>query len=127
MPSKNIRFLVVDDEEEIRQGLASFLQETYGVTVETAPDGYQALTKIRAFPYDVVFLDISMPGVSGREVLLQIRQYLKEALVFVQTRWDSDIVAEEINSVGAEYIPKPYSLKFIRSKIDAKLKEKGLL
>ena len=67
-----LRALVVDDSAADRALLAAFL-ERIGASVRTAADGAAALSQVRNFPFDVVFLDRSMPGMTGVEVLSFIR------------------------------------------------------
>lgn len=66
------RVLVVDDNS-INRHLASTFIERLGYVVEQASDGPAALTKLVTSHYDIVFLDISMPGMSGEDVLAKIR------------------------------------------------------
>ena len=65
--------LVVDDNEMNRDMLARRLARR-GYTVAVAEDGQQALQMIEAQPFDLVLLDIMMPGISGLEVLKRLRQ-----------------------------------------------------
>ena len=65
--------LVVDDNEMNRDMLARRLTRR-GYTVAVAEDGHQALQMIEAQPFDLVLLDIMMPGISGLEVLKRLRQ-----------------------------------------------------
>lgn len=67
------RVLVVDDTKNIRTLLSKCL-ELEGYQVETAADGKEAIGKIMAETYDLIFLDIKMPQFSGTEVLKKIRE-----------------------------------------------------
>src|SRR5512136_1553586 len=66
------RTLVVDDEELNRILLSTSLQEA-GYTVETAEDGRQALEMLSTEPFDIVLLDLVMPGMDGYEACKQIK------------------------------------------------------
>ena len=69
-----IRVLIADDHEIVRKGLKEIVNETEDITVEDeARDGYDALAKISKGQYDIVVLDIAMPGPSGIEILRQIK------------------------------------------------------
>ncbi len=70
------KILVVDDEEAIRS-LYKMELEDAGYQVETADSGSQALKKMETFQPDLVTLDIKMPGMSGLEVLAEIRKNYK--------------------------------------------------
>ncbi len=67
------RVLVVDDNLVNRKLAAAMLQKR-GWTVEEADNGFTALEKLEAAPFDYVLLDISMPGIDGEEVCRRIRQ-----------------------------------------------------
>ena len=70
---EDVRVLIVDDEPDIREFLASVLADA-GMQVETAADGEAALRKIRAQPPDLVSLDLVMPGKSGIRLLHDLRR-----------------------------------------------------
>lgn len=67
------RVLVVDDEPTVRSWLAALLAHE-GYIVEEAEDGSSALTALRSFSADVIVLDLIMPGMNGREFLLELRE-----------------------------------------------------
>lgn len=67
------RVLVVDDEPTVRSWLAALLAHE-GYIVEEAEDGSTALTALRSFCADVIVLDLIMPGMNGREFLLELRE-----------------------------------------------------
>ena len=71
-PSAATRVLVVDDNS-INRRLAMAFVKRLGFVVEEVEDGAAALERLAASPFDVVFLDISMPGMSGEEVLARLR------------------------------------------------------
>jgi len=76
------KILVVDDEEAIRS-LYKMELEDAGFEVETADSGSQALEKLETFKPDLVTLDIKMPGMSGLEVLSEIRKISKDLPVIL--------------------------------------------
>jgi len=71
-PPASRRVLVVDDNA-INRRLAMAFVKRLGFATEEVEDGAAALDKLAASPFDVVFLDISMPGMSGEEVLARLR------------------------------------------------------
>jgi len=69
-----IRVLVADDHAIVRRGLRQILQELPGIdAVDEASNGQEALARVRKGEYRLVLLDISMPGISGLDVLKQLR------------------------------------------------------
>ena len=94
-----IRALVVDDMHENRQVLALMLKEL-GCAVNVASDGVEALSLLDATPFDVVFLDILMPGPDGVQVARQIRQRLANRVRLIAT--SASVLAHERERFFAE-------------------------
>jgi two-component system invasion response regulator UvrY len=69
-----LRILIADDHPVVRQGLKQIVSEAADIVVgDEATDGHEVLNKIRAGNYDVVLLDITMPGKDGIDVLTQLK------------------------------------------------------
>lgn len=79
---KTLRLLVVDDEENIRFLFKEELEEE-GYEVDLASSGLEALSKIKDSPYDLVVLDIKMPGMSGIQTLNEIKNINKDLPVIL--------------------------------------------
>jgi len=102
--------LVVDDEEQIRTIVSRRLQED-GYTCVQAPNGSAALNTVSTQTFDVVLLDIKMPGPSGIEVLPQIIAQSPETCVIMATAIVDTQTAIEAMKLGAyDYITKPFDL-----------------
>jgi two-component system nitrogen regulation response regulator NtrX len=104
------RVLVVDDEKSIRDALARVL--TYnGYAVSEAADGKAALDQVSDGRFDVVFLDIKMPGMDGMEVLKRIRGIDSDLPVLIISGHGSIATAVEATKAGAfNFIEKPLDL-----------------
>lgn len=112
------RILIVDDEEGIRNSLKEFLTKRFECEITEADDGEKALNILRKDKFDLVFLDIKMPGISGTEVIKEKRKLNYKPAIWVITRFDSEEVAHKVIEQGAdEYIPKPLSLRALDGKI----------
>ena len=104
--------LVIDDEESLRHTIGRVLQQA-GYEVTTAGEGREALRLVNAgyetaSPYDVVFLDIRLPGMDGLEVLKEIRQKDAHLPVILLTAFGSLKTALEALRLGAtDYLLKP--------------------
>ena len=106
--SRDLRILVVDDEEVIRDVLQTLLEKE-GCDVTTASDAGEALTLFDAEPYDVVLLDLMLPDRSGLEVLRDVRRRDPDAVVVIVTAYSSIEGAIQAMREGAfHYIPKPF-------------------
>jgi DNA-binding response OmpR family regulator len=101
------RVLVVDDEASLRQTFARMLHQL-GCEVTTAVDGPEALQRLEAAPYDLVYLDIRLPGMDGLQVLRQIHDRYPEVAVVLLTAHASISSAVEAVRLGAtDYLIKP--------------------
>ncbi|MBI3405797.1 MAG: sigma-54-dependent Fis family transcriptional regulator [Acidobacteria bacterium] len=107
MPKGSI--LVVDDEAEIREGL-ELLLGTEGYTVTLADDGDKGLTTLEDHPFDLVLLDVNLPGRNGLELLQEIRRRDPQLSVVLITAYGSIEMARAAFKSGAmDYITKPWS------------------
>jgi DNA-binding NtrC family response regulator len=99
--------LIVDDEEVVRRSHLRSLAET-GCHTETAEDGIKAIHVMEQHPFDVVLLDLRMPGLDGMDVLKTIKQRWPECEVVVITGYASIETAKEAVRLGAQnYLAKP--------------------
>lgn len=112
------RILVADDEESMRWVLSKALKRK-GFSVDLAKDGDEALRMIQTSHYDMAILDIKMPGLSGLDLLDQIRELKNELLVVIMTAEASMKNAVEAMKRGAyDYITKPFDLDVIDAIIE---------
>jgi DNA-binding NtrC family response regulator len=105
-----IRILAVDDEEPMRRLLMKELPRK-GFTVETAPDGNTAYGLIRKNTYDIVLLDIVMPGIDGISLMKKLRHDPASPVIIALTGRATVETAVEAMKHGAyDYLTKPYKL-----------------
>lgn len=105
--SAKVKFLIVDDESVVRQAFARILSGEHCI-VETAADGPEALRKMELQPFDVVLLDLKMPGMDGLTVLRTIKHNWPDSEVIVITGYAALDTARESVLAGAfDYLPKP--------------------
>jgi serine phosphatase RsbU (regulator of sigma subunit) len=122
------RVLVVDDNEMNRDLLARRLQRE-GHQVELAVDGVDALAKLNAGAFDLVLLDIMMPGMDGYQVLAQLKA--DEALrhvpvMLISALDDTDSVVKGLALGADDYLPKPFNPHILRARVNASLARKHL-
>ncbi|UCE05114.1 MAG: response regulator, partial [bacterium] len=108
------RILVVDDEEE-NLNLMSELLEMLGYQVVTASNGEQGLEKFRTEgPYNIVFTDLGMPGISGWKLTAALKKLDPKLPVVLMTGWGFQLQDEEVKEKKVDYvISKPFSVKDI--------------
>lgn len=106
MNDKN-RILIVDDDEAVRQSYLRSL-ESISCNIEAASDGEEALQTMEKKPFDVVLLDMRMPGQDGLSVLRTIKQKWPESEVVIITGYPTVASAKEAVRLGAyDYVAKP--------------------
>jgi two-component system, NarL family, invasion response regulator UvrY len=103
-----ITILVADDHPIMRRGVRQILAEAEEMVVTAeAGDGQQVLDKVRNANFDVVILDLSMPGISGMDVLKQIKKEKPAQVVLVLSRYPEEQYAiPAIKAGAAGYISK---------------------
>lgn len=112
--SMDTSILVVDDERNIRMTMVHAL-ESGGFHVESAMSGEEALLMLNASPFDLVFLDIKMPGLDGIEVLRRTKQGWPSTRVVVITAHGTvDNAVEAMKLGAADFIQKPFTPSEIR-------------
>ncbi|MCC5882580.1 MAG: response regulator [Halomonas sp.] len=119
------KVLVVDDEPNIVLSL-EFLMQQAGFDVDTADDGEGALAKVEASPPDLILLDISLPGISGFDVLEQLRQDSRHARlpIIMLTAHGREVEREKGLALGADdYVTKPFSTQALVEKVKSLLAE----
>ncbi|HJM42759.1 MAG: sigma-54 dependent transcriptional regulator [Nitrospinota bacterium] len=108
------RVLVVDDEDRVRKLLTRLLQEE-GCRVQVASSGREALEALEREAYDLVLTDLTMPGMSGMDLLSEIREKWSEMSVILVTAFGTVESAVEAMHKGAfHYITKPFKLDEVR-------------
>src|SRR3954464_5821561 len=118
---KDVKILVVDDEERIRRLLKMYLErENY--VIEEAEDGNEALEKALANDYDVILLDLMMPGKDGIDVCRELREKKATPVIMLTAK------GEEVNRVQGfevgtdDYIVKIFSPREVVLRVKALLR-----
>jgi two-component system response regulator LytT len=113
-----LKALVVDDEAPARSELRYLLDEAGGVeVVGEASNASEAFQLIRAIPYDVVFLDIDMPGLSGVQLAEALAELERQpSVVFVTAHSEHAVKAFEV--AATDYLVKPVELGRLRLAIE---------
>ncbi len=123
MNSEHGKLLVVDDNEMNRDMLSRRLGRR-GHTVVTAADGRAALERIQREPFELVLLDIEMPGLDGFEVLRTIRETFDASdlpVVMATARTESDDIVRALKSGANDYVTKPLDFPVVLARVQTQL------
>jgi DNA-binding NtrC family response regulator len=124
MDSK-MRIMIVDDEMIVRESFFHWF-EKMGHTVDTAASGFEALGKLETIPFDILFVDIKMPKMSGIELLEKIKEEYPDTTVVIITAYGSIETAVKAMKLGAsDYLLKPFKpdqLSLVMEKIQQQRK-----
>jgi two-component system response regulator RegX3 len=116
------RILVVEDEAAIRDGLADVLVY-HGFEVDAVPDGATGLTKARSGRYDLLLLDVMLPGCDGFAICEEVRKHDREQAIIMLTAKTSDEDIVNGLTLGADdYIAKPFSIAQLVLRVKAVLR-----
>lgn len=117
------KLLVVDDNEMNRDMLSRRLARK-GYTVDIACDGAEALEKISAASYDLILLDIMMPGISGLEVLVKLREIhslVELPIVMATAKDESEDIVEALKLGANDYVTKPLDFPVVLARVSSQL------
>jgi two-component system OmpR family response regulator len=117
MPS--VRLLIVEDDTSLATGLMRALSNE-GYDVAAAVNGEEALERIRSEPYDLLVLDIGLPGIDGFEVLRRLRAGGYALPVLILTARDAvDDRVRGLDLGADDYMPKPFALPELAARVRA--------
>src|ERR1700724_3209271 len=117
MPSANGSILVTDDDAELRRVLRMTLA-SWGFEVAESRNGEQALKELESRHFEVVLLDVNMPGMGGIEACRQIRKKAPQLQILIQTVRDkeADMIAA-LDAGADDYITKPFSIPELAARL----------
>lgn len=119
------RIMIADDEERLRITLGKRLSSR-GLDVTTLASGQEAVERLKDESFDVVLLDVRMPGMSGLETLARIRELDADVEVILLTGHASVEAAREATRLGAyDYLLKPCPVEEIILRIESACERKG--
>jgi two-component system, NtrC family, response regulator PilR len=129
------RLLIVDDDKEILSVLSLYLEEEADFVIDTAGTGKEALAKNSADPFDIIVTDLKMPGMTGIELIKEIKKEESIMEFIIITAYASVDTAIEAVKLGAfDYVVKPFKFEELRivirnakDKVDLKRTNETLL
>ena len=119
---RQVRILIVEDEEAIRTGLIDVFVY-HGYDVEGSDNGPDGLRKALTGQFDLVLLDVMLPGMNGFDICNEIRKQDRSLAIIMLTAKNSDEEIIHGLKLGADdYVPKPFSIAQLVSRVEAVLR-----
>jgi DNA-binding response OmpR family regulator len=122
MPNLQGKILITDDDNDLRQALRCTLQGL-GFEITECSNGEQAIKKIQDYNFDIVLLDINMPGMGGIEACSELRRLSPRLEIIMLTVRDNE--EDKVNALDAgadDYITKPFSMPELVARLRAALR-----
>lgn len=116
--------LLVDDEEILLRTLSMNLRAR-GYDVTTAGDGETALAELRAQVTDAVILDLGLPGISGVDVLRELRDWSSVPVIVLSARHGSNDKVEALDVGADDYVTKPFGIEELLARLRAAVRRAG--
>lgn len=121
MSEKQQQILVVDDEERIRRLLRMYLEKENFI-IEEAEDGETALTKALETDYDLILLDLMLPGIDGIEVCSKLRQQKATPVIMLTAKGEEANRVQGFEVGADDYVVKPFSPREVIYRVKAILR-----
>ncbi len=113
-----MRILIVEDESAIADVERAYM-EREGYFADVASDGLKALELFRSISYDLVLLDLMLPGMQGGDVCREIRKYSSVPIIMVTAKSGEEDVVLGLDAGADDYIVKPFSPRVLMARIRA--------
>jgi two-component system KDP operon response regulator KdpE len=118
------RVLAVDDDPALRRALAINLRARQ-YEVDLAEDGASALAAAARRPPDVVVLDLGLPDMDGRQVLIKAREFYHEPIIILSARDRETEKIEALDSGANDYVEKPFGVGELLARLRAALRQRS--
>lgn len=116
-----IKILMIEDDYELAEVLGEFLVDL-GMSVETEEDPFKALSRLKLEHFDLVILDLTLPGMDGLEVCAEIRAKQNVPIIISSARSDINDKVKALELGADDYLPKPYDPRELEARIHSVLR-----
>ncbi len=110
--------LIVDDDKDLSFIISEML-ESYGYSVTTAESGEEAFKLLSSNSFHLILLDINLPDTTGLELCQELRKVSQIPVIFASARTSESDRITGFDIGGDDYLPKPYSMKELLSRVNA--------
>src|SRR5258708_35991529 len=120
-----MRLLVVEDHPELGPDLKKGLEHCH-YAVDLVTDGEEALALGETIPYDLIILDILLPGLDGREICRQLREQQQEVpILFLSALAEVEDRVQGLDLGADDYLAKPFAFRELEARVRALLRREG--
>ena len=124
MENKNLHILIVDDDDRIRNLLKDYLTENFYI-VSTAEDAKEAKEKLNFIKFDVIILDVMMPGQDGYDLTKDIKRKLNVPIILLTAKGEVENRIKGLEIGAEDYIGKPFEPKELLLRIRNVIKNRN--
>jgi len=118
-----IKILMIEDDLELAEILTEYLEQ-FDIDVETIDDPFLGVPTLSNSEYDLVILDLTLPGLDGLEVCKDIRKRYDIPIIISSARHDIDDKVNALEFGADDYMPKPYDPRELQARIKSLLRRK---
>lgn len=116
-----IKILMIEDDLELAEILTEYLEQ-FDIKVTTEDDPFKALSILKLEPFDLVILDLTLPGMDGLEVCEAIRERQNIPIIISSARSDVTDKVKALELGADDYLPKPYDPRELEARIHSVLR-----
>ena len=120
----NARIAIIEDEPDIRKLLRDFLEKN-GCTVMEAADGKAASALLSDEQFDMVLMDLMLPGISGERLIAELRTHSDTPVIVISARSMTETRIEVLRLGADDYIIKPFDLNEVLVRMEVVLRRSG--
>ncbi|WP_024955969.1 response regulator transcription factor [Sulfurospirillum arcachonense] len=116
-----INILMIEDDLELAEILTEYLEQ-YEINVTTAEDPFIGLSTLSMSNFDLIILDLTLPGIDGLEVCKEIRKKYSTPIIISSARHDITDKVTALDNGADDYLPKPYNPRELQARIKSLLR-----
>jgi len=120
--NENYRILIIEDDQEISK-LLSVIFKKSGMIAVPAYSGTEGLLQLQNNTYDLIILDLMLPGISGEEFITQVRQESTIPIIVISAKIDIEDKVEVLKIGADDYITKPFNQEEVMARVEVQLRK----
>lgn len=121
MEKKDINILIVEDDTDIN-GLLYQILPTEGYNVKQAFSGTEAKMCLDIFKFDLVLLDLMLPGMTGEEIIREVRKVKNMPIIVISAKTKQEDIINVLKMGADDFVLKPFNVKEVLARVEAQLR-----